>query len=99
MTNRLNSINGSVQSQGIKVNYKNWLDLSTKEWKETPDKVKAAAYQAAKLCGWKDEGLKTAIMSLPHIDQFIADATIETLKVLADKFPLPTEPVYDVKDK
>lgn len=93
------SLNGSVHSQGVKVDHVAWLDMGSKEWQTTPDKVKAAAYQAAKVCGWKDEGLKALMMKEfgPRIDHFMADVTIENLQELAAEYPIPVEQVYEVK--
>jgi hypothetical protein len=61
--NIANSLNGSVYSQGIKINYVAWLDMGSAEWQETDPKLKAAAYQAALVCGWTDTGLKNFILN------------------------------------
>ena len=97
--NPANSLNGSVHSQGVKIDYKAWLDIGSKEWQDTEAKDKAAAYQAAKVCGWTDAGL-VAIMVKdfgPRIDQFMANVTIDTLKEMSQQFPVPIEEVYEVK--
>jgi hypothetical protein len=97
--NAASSLNGSVHSQGIKVDYKAWLDIGSQEWQDTSNKEKAAAYQAAKVCGWTDAGLISIMLKDfgPRIDQFMADVTIESLKEMAEEFPIPIEEVYEVK--
>lgn len=97
--NAINSLNGSVHSQGIKIDHRAWLDMGSVEWKDTPDETKAAAYQAARVCGWTDEGLKSIIITefAPRIDHFMADVTIESLRELASANPIPVEEVYEVK--
>jgi hypothetical protein len=98
--NAVSSLNGSVYSQGVKVDHRAWLDMGSKEWMDTSDELKAAAYQAAKVCGWTDDGLKNIIVSSfsPRIDHFTADVIIETLQELANKHPIPVEEVYEVKE-
>lgn len=93
------SLNGSVQSQGLKIDIKAWLDMGSQEWKDTENRVKAAAYQAAKVCGWTDAGLKAIIIGEygPRIDQFMADVTIETLQDLAKEHPVEVEQIYEQK--
>lgn len=95
----ISSLNGSVYSQGIKIDHKAWLDMGSIEWKETSDKDKAAAYQAAKVCGWTDDGLIAIMISefAPRIDQFMADVTIDTLREYANVYPVEVEQVYEVK--
>src|SRR4051812_24434590 len=94
------SLNGSVNSQGVKVEHRAWLDMGSPEWKEISDTEKAAAYQAARVCGWTDEGLKAVIIKEfePRIDHFMADVTIETLQELAKLHPLEVEEVYQVNN-
>ena len=93
------SLNGSVHSQGIKIDICSWLDIGSKEWQDTDAKLKAGAYQAAKVCGWTDQGLTAIITSQygPRIDQFMADVTIETLRDLAKEYPIEVEQVYEEK--
>lgn len=95
----VNSLNGSVHSQGVKVDHRAWLDMGSADWQSTPDKVKAAAYQAAKVCGWTDVGLKVIITNQfgPRVDEFMAQITIDTLKELAEQYPIPVEQVYESK--
>jgi hypothetical protein len=97
--NTVISLNGSVHSQGIKIDHRAWTDMGSEEWKNTPDADKAAAYQAAKICGWTDRGLSALIIKefSPRIDQFMADVTIETLQELAANHPVEVQEVYEVK--
>lgn len=93
------SLNGSVHSQGIKIDYRAWLDMGSEEWKNTSDEQKAAAYQAAMVCGWTDGGLKALMVRdfAPRVDQFTADLTIDTLRDLSKTYPVPVDQVYEVK--
>jgi len=95
----LTALDGSVQSQGIKASFKDWLDIGSEEWQKTPDKVKAAAYQAAKVCGWRDEGLKQLILNqlTPRSDEFTAEFTLDILKKLAATYPVEQEQVYETE--
>lgn len=94
-------LNSSVQSQGIKVDFRAWLDMGSQEWKETPEKVKAYAYQAAKVCGWTDAGLKKIILDefTPRVDDFMANVTMDTLQALAEQFPAKVEQIREVKQE
>lgn len=93
------SLNGSVHSQGIKIDHTDWLDIGSKGWQDTSGEQKAAAYQAAKVCGWTDDGMKRIMLSEfgPRIDEFMADVTLESLRELAAMFPVEVEQVYEVK--
>lgn len=92
----LSSLNGSVHSQGVKVNERAWLDMGSKDWAETPDAVKAAAFQAAKVTGWTEESIKDIMMECyPHIKEFLIDQTLETLRDLEQQFPCEVETVYE----
>ena len=95
------SLNGSVYSQGIKIDHRAWLDMGSEDWKTTSDEQKAAAYQAARVCGWTDEGLKAIIINEfgPRIDQFMADVTMETLHDLAAAHVVEVQEVYEVKQE
>ncbi len=90
------SLDGSVQSQGIKVSVRDWLDMGSEGWSKTPEVVKAAAYQAAKVTGWQDAGLLKIMLDnwYPRIDEDSAKFTLETLQDLAQKYPLGVEEVY-----
>jgi hypothetical protein len=90
-------LNGSVHSQGIKIDHPCWLYFGSIGWANTSDEVKAAAYQAAKVCGWTDQGLKKIILSEfgDRVDQFMADVIIEELQDLAKKHPVEIEQVYE----
>lgn len=91
--NVLVSLDGSVQSQGIKVSARDWLDMGSETWTTTPDEVKAAAYQAAQVTGWKDDGLLKIMTKCwgPRVDEDTAQFTLQTLKDLAAQYPLPVE--------
>ena len=94
--NVLVSLDGSVQSQGVKVSARDWLDMGSETWATTPDETKAAAYQAAQVTGWKDEGLLKIMIQCwgPRIDEDTAKFTLETLKELAQQHPVAVEEVY-----
>lgn len=83
-----NSLNGAVQSEGLKVSVENWLDMGSVEWKNTPDKVKAYAYQAVKAKGWTDEGLISFMVGRfkPRIDESTARFAIEILTDLVKQY-------------
>lgn len=93
-----NTLDGSVQSQGVRVDARAWLDMGSKSWSETDDKTRARAYQAAKVTGWSDDAL-IAIMveSLPHLDQDIMEYTVGMLHDLDKKYPAKIEDVYEPK--
>lgn len=95
------SLNGSVYSQGIKIDHRAWLDMGSTDWAQTPPEQKAAAYQAAKVCGWTDDGLKVLIIKEfgPRVDEFMANVTIDTLHELATAHPVEVEEVYEVKQE
>lgn len=88
--NVVNSLNGNVHSQGIRIGHKAWLDMGSKEWEETSPENKAHAYQAAKLTGWTDKGLRQIILSefRPRLDDFWADLIIDTLHSLEKEHPI-----------
>lgn len=84
----LSQLDGSVQSQGIRVSAKSWLDMGSDEWKEVDDKTKAYAYQAAQLTGWKDEAIKEVVNhAFPYLNSVI-DYTLIQLKELAKQYPV-----------
>lgn len=89
------SLNGDIQRQGIKVDVEDWLDMGSKTWVTTPDAVKAAAYQAAMVVGWKDSGLLKIMMDTwpSRIDEDQAKVTLEVLQALAKKFPCGVEEI------
>lgn len=87
------TLNGAVQGQGVKVDVRHWLDMGSKEWKECPDEVKAAAYQAALLSGWTEQGLIRVMLSefKPRVDEEWAKTTIATLKEMLESYPVVVE--------
>jgi len=91
--NVLTSLDGAVQRQGIKLEARDWLDIGSETWSKTSDYDKAAAYQAAKMVGWKDEGLKQVILRCwgERFDASQADAVIEILQSLEKQHPLEIE--------
>ncbi len=94
----LSSLDGDVQSQGIKLSHRDWLDMGSKDWASTDDKAKASAYQAAIVCGWEDLRLKSLMLQqYEHLDQHMVDFTIKELKGLAKSHPLEVEEVYDAE--
>jgi len=94
--NVLVSLDSAVQSQKVKLNARDWLDMGSETWATTPDKAKAAAYQAAIVAGWKDEGLLKVMQNCwgPRIDEDTAKFTLQTLKELAQEHPFTVEEVY-----
>lgn len=85
----IETLEGNVQSQGIKVKFSNWMVIGSEEWNETPDQIKAYAYQAAKVCGWSEESLKTLVVGVyKHIDKDMANFTISELEHLTKIYPL-----------
>ena len=94
------SLDGDVQSQGIKVGHRDWLDPGSEGYANLPDEVKAAAYQAAKVCGWDDSQLKSLMLQhYPHLDDQFMSLSIKTLVELEEKYPLQVDEVYDPEEK
>jgi len=88
----LSMLDGSVQSQGLAVSHRDWLDMGSESWGDTPDNVKAAAYQAAHLTGWDDARLRQIMLhAYTHLTDHLMDTTMECLRGLAMKFPLHVE--------
>src|SRR5690242_16791250 len=98
--NVLIDLDGSVQSQGIKVVAADWLDIGSETWKKTPESVKAAAYQAALVTGWKDEGLIKIITDCwnERYDEDSAKLVIDILREYAKKYPVEIEEVYKTEE-
>jgi len=93
------SLDGDVQSQGVKLSHREWLDPGCEDYAKTPDNVKAAAYQAAKVCGWDDDQLSSLMLQhYRHLDDQVMGLSIKTLQSLAEKHPLPVEEVYDPEE-
>ena len=96
----LSSIDGSVQSQGIKVSHRDWLDMGSEGWQSTPDNVKAAAYQAAHATGWEDARLVEIMLgAYSHLTEHMMKTTMDFLKQLAEDHPLHIEEIKDDKPK
>src|SRR3954465_3377438 len=94
----ISMLDGSVQSQGVKVGARDWLDMGSENWGKTPDEVKSAAFQAALVTGWTEAGLKKLMMDAwgPRVDDDAADFILTLLRELAEKHPLKVEQVYEV---
>jgi hypothetical protein len=94
--NPLVSLDGAVQSQGIKLSCRDWLDMGSETWSTTSDKDKAFAYQAALATGWKDEGLLKLMVGAwkPRVDEDVAKFTLQMLKDLVTEYPAQVEEVY-----
>lgn len=87
-----NTLNGCVQSQGIKANIENWLIMGAEEWDKTPDQVKAWAYQAAGVTGWTDAALKNVLKSkLSYMDDDMSEVVLNILKDLSNTYKLETQ--------
>lgn len=83
-------LNGCVQAQGLKIDVDHWLVMGSKEWGNTPDEVKAWAYQAAIVTGWTDDALCQILKTkAPAIftDEFCT-VILSELKELAQKHRL-----------
>ena len=89
----LNKIDSSVNAQGIKVGYKEWLDFGSKEFSETPDEVKATAYQACIASGWTDEGIMKGLEEecVGFKEEVMQKKAIEILKKLSIQYPCEVE--------
>ncbi len=95
----LASLDGNVHSQGVKIGHRAWLDLGSKEWDGTPDSVKAAAWQAAKVTGWQEETLKALMVDgYGHITDTTISMAISLLKSWESEYPLDVENVYETID-
>jgi hypothetical protein len=99
--NVLVMLDSAVQGQGIKLSARDWLDMGSETWQSTSDEAKAAAYQAAVLLGWKDEGLLKIMTGCwgPRVDEGTAKFTLEFLKDLAVIHPIAVEEVYKDESK
>ena len=97
--NTTGTLDGSVQSQGIHIGFRDWLDMGSQGWKDTPDKTKAYAYQAAMVCGWTDSGLVAIMLQefAPRIDEDMADFTLNLLKEMVAEYPCETVQVREAK--
>lgn len=85
----LNSLDGDVQSLGVKISHREWLDIGYEGYSKVPDEVKAVAYQFAIKRGWTDQSLTNLMMkSYPHLSEFILNDTINDLRNLSQKFPV-----------
>lgn len=85
----VNFLDSAVQSMGLKISAAQWLDMGSAEYKNTPDEIKAAAYQAAVLKGFKRSGILAAVKELAgkRYDDEVANFTVEMLKELSEKYP------------
>src|SRR5437660_953560 len=92
-------LDGSVQSQGIRVSARDWLDMGSEEWAKTDNRVKAAAYQAALVTGWTEDGLRSVMTHAwgPRVDDDVATFVLALLRELAEEFPVQVEDVYKVE--
>lgn len=92
-------LDGDVNSQGIKVSHRDWLDMGSAGWSTTPDKAKAAAYQAATKIGkWEKSRLREIIeKNYPHLQAAILDQTFAELDLLSLKHPLEVEDVGSIQ--
>jgi len=91
-TQILSMLDGSVQSQGIKVSHRDWLDMGSEGWQSTPDNVKAAAYQAALATGWVDGRLVEIMLGAhTHLTDHMMKTTMEFLQQVAADYPLHIE--------
>jgi hypothetical protein len=93
----LSALDGDVNSQGVRIGHRDWLDMGSEGFANTPEKVKAAAFQAATTVGaWEIERLKSLMVKrYPHITQHIMETAINILQSLAEQHPFVTETVQE----
>lgn len=86
-------LDSAVQSCGLKINCSQWLDIGSVEYPNTPDEIKAAAYQAAKLRGYQDQGILVAMHELmgKRYDDDTGKFVLNELKELATQNPATFE--------
>jgi hypothetical protein len=86
-------LDSAVQSCGLKIVCSQWLDMGSLDYPNTPDEVKAAAYQAAKIRGYQDEGILAAMCELmgPRYDDDTGRFVLNELKDLASQNPATFE--------
>lgn len=90
----LSSLDGDVNGQGIKINHRDWLDMGSESWVNTPENVKAAAFQAALATGWDVQQIKLILLQhYKHLKESTVNATIAILEEAAKKYPLAIEDV------
>lgn len=90
----LETLDGNVQSQGIKVSHRDWLDMGSENWNKTPNNIKAFAYQAALSTGWCDDALiQNMISTYSHLDENVLKITLSDLQELSKKFPACSEEI------
>ena len=88
-------LDGDIYAQGIKIGHRDWLDMGSEGWQQTPDAAKAAAYQVAiKIGGWDEARLKGVMLRrYKHLKGSMMEMTLETLQSLAIQYPLHIEDV------
>jgi hypothetical protein len=92
----IDSINGSVQSQGVKIKFPAWMVIGSDEWNSTTDQKRAYAYQAALVTGWTNSSLIKAVCEVyEFIDEHMAKFTIQLLEDLVKEYPLEIEETYE----
>lgn len=96
---KLESLDGSVHSQGVKIKHRAWLDMGSEEWTTTPEEIKAAAYQASQATGWGETALKDMMIeNYEHLSESTMDATIDFLKEMTEKYSLQIEEVNEEEE-
>lgn len=90
--NQIDMLESSLQSQGIKCGHRGILDLGSKEWQDTPEKIKAIAYQSLIQDGWSEGGI-TDIMTrkYKHLSESTMQFTFKKLNEYAEKHPVEAE--------
>lgn len=90
-------LDGDINSQGLKIGHRAWLDLGSKEWESTTEAQKAAAYQIATgIKGWEPARLANMMLvKYKHMRQSTIDLTFKLLEEWSQQFPLPIEDVAD----
>ncbi len=88
----IDTLDGCVNAQGIKVKFPAWMVMGSKEWDATPDQIKAYAYQAAKVTGWTNESLVKAVCNVyEFVDVHMAKYTVSLLEDMTKQYPLEVE--------
>lgn len=96
----VSQLDGSVQSQGVRLSCRAWLDMGSREWQETDNKTRAAAYQAAKVTGWTDESIADIVRSaFPHIMASVLEYTLKQLVKWSEEYPVQVEVLRDTDDE
>lgn len=83
------TIDGNVQSKGVKIKFAGWMSIGSQEWEESSDQLKAHAYQAAIAAGWTNKTLSEVACAIyEHINKSTVEFTLSELMLLAKTHPI-----------